>query len=65
MDPIIAHMKVLTIHIDNGEAMVPFVDGQISRSKPTQTTKTVSGNYLTVHVALGVLTCLMVMALHG
>ena len=65
MDPVIAHMKVLPVDIDNCKAVIPFVNGKIARCKITKASHAVSGGYLSVHVALSVLTGLMVMALHG
>ena len=65
MNPIIAHMKRLPIDINNREPVVPLIDRKICRMKFTKAPDRISRGDLTVHVALGVFTRLMVMALHG
>ena len=50
MDSVIAHMKVLAVNIDNGKAVIPFVDGQVARRQITKAPDAVSRGYLSVHV---------------
>jgi hypothetical protein len=65
MDSIITNMKILTIYVYYSKAVVPFIDGKIARCQITQASQTVSSGDLSVHVAFGVLGCLVIMSLHG
>ena len=55
MDAVISYMKVHAVDVNNGETVIPFINGQIPRIKLTKASGRVRRCDLAVHVAFGVL----------
>jgi len=64
MDAVISYMKVHAVDVNNGKPVIPFINGQIPRIELAKAPGRVRCRDLTVHVAFGVLTRLVIVPLH-